>query len=62
MRKSEEFFDMSAINHLGRREMVQRGRIYERNRIAERLRNVQFVGGENNAFVLLMRQVGEQMT
>jgi hypothetical protein len=50
---------MSAINHFGRREMVQRGRIYERNRIAERLRNDQFVGGKDNAFVLLMRQVSE---
>jgi hypothetical protein len=53
----KEFFNMSAIDHLLCWKMVQRGRIDERNRIAKRLRNVQLVGGKNDAFVLLMRQV-----
>ena len=46
---------MSAMNHLLSREMVHGGRIDERNRIAERLGNIQFVGGENDALVVLMR-------
>jgi hypothetical protein len=57
----KEFFDVTATNHLWSREMVHSGRIYERNGIAKRLRNIQFVGRENDTFVLLMRQVSEQM-
>ena len=53
----KEFFNMSAIDHLLCRKMMHARRIDERNHIAKRLCNVQFVGGKNDAFVLLMRQV-----
>lgn len=43
------------MNHLLSREMVHSGRVNERNRVAERLGNIQFVGGEDDALVILMR-------
>ena len=43
------------MNHLLSGEMVHGGRVNERNRIAERLGNIQFVGGEDDALVVLMR-------
>ena len=46
---------MTTANHLWCREMVHGGRVDERNRVAERLGNIQFVGGEHDALVILMR-------
>ena len=50
---------MSAADHFLGREMVHVGRIDERNRIAQRLRNVQFVRGKNDALTVVMCQIGE---
>ena len=46
---------MTTANHLLSQEVVHVGRVDERNRVAERLGNIQFVGGEDNALVVLMR-------
>ena len=57
----EEVLNVPAANHLLSREMVHGGRVDERNRVAERLGNIQFVGGEDDALVVQMRQISEQM-
>ena len=53
---------MSATNHLVRWEMMHLWGIYKGYRIAERLRNIQFVGRKDNTLIRLMRQICQQMT
>ena len=53
---------MSAANHLVRWQMVQMWGIYKGYRITNRLRNIEFVRGENNTLIRLMRQICQQMT
>lgn len=52
---------MSAGSHLVRWQMVQMRGIYKGYRITNRLRYIQFVRGENNTLICLMRQICQQM-
>ena len=48
---------MSAANHIVRWEMMQMRGIYKGYRITNRLRNIEFVGREDDTLVCLMHQV-----
>ena len=52
---------MSALNHLLGWKVMHLWAIYKGNRITERLRYIQFVRGEDNTLIRLMRQICQQM-